>query len=149
VSAATAPAPPLPETTAPPATPPREHTPLLWSVAWAAALLVLGSLSLATAWSGAVPVLALAAAAIVPLTVCRAVLRLGVSAWAASAVLASLLVLTAYVLAADAGTSFSDTVADAVPRLLTTARPLPVEAAGRPRRGRPGALRRRGPPHHR
>ena len=40
----------------------------------------------------------------------------------------SLLVLGAYVLTAGAGTSFSDTVSDAVPRLLTTTRPLPARA---------------------
>lgn len=96
---------------------------------WAAALLVLGSLSLATAWNGIVPALALAGAAVVPLATSRAAMRLGVSTWATSATLASLLVLAAYVLAAGAGTSFSETVADAVPRLLTTPRPLPVEAA--------------------
>ncbi|MBC2933197.1 transglutaminase domain-containing protein [Nocardioides sp. zg-1228] len=89
---------------------------------------MLGSLSLATAWSGPLPVLSLAAAAVVPLAVCRAVVRLGVSPWASAAVLVSLLVLGAYVLAADAGTAFSDTVTDAVPRLLTTPRPLPARA---------------------
>ncbi|NYE35136.1 transglutaminase-like putative cysteine protease [Nocardioides cavernae] len=130
----TAPAPPR-RAPAPPSTPVDARqdpapgrTSVARTAAWAAALLVLGSLSLATAWSGAVPVLALAAAAVLPLAVCRAVLRLGVSAWATSAALASLLVLAAYVLAADARTSFSETVADAVPRLLTTARPLPVAA---------------------
>lgn len=130
---AVAPAPPrraaaVPPAPVPPAPEPVGRTPLAWSAVWAAALLVLGSLSLATAWNGVVPALALAGAAVVPLAVCRAVLRLGVSAWAASAAIASLLVLAAYVLAADAGTSFSETVADAVPRLLTTTRPLPVEA---------------------
>ncbi|GAA1923073.1 transglutaminaseTgpA domain-containing protein [Nocardioides hwasunensis] len=99
-----------------------------WTIVWAGALLVLGGLSLATAWSGPVPALCLAGAAVVPLAIGRAVLRLGISAWATAAVLVSLLVLGAYVLAADAGSSFSDTVTDAVPRLLTTARPLPVRA---------------------
>lgn len=131
---AVAPAPPRRPAAVPPAPEPPtvreplERTPLAWSAGWAAALLALGSLSLATAWNGVAPALALAGAAVVPLAVCRAVLRAGVSAWATSAALASLLVLAAYVLAADAGTSFSDTVADAVPRLLTTTRPLPVEA---------------------
>lgn len=96
--------------------------------AWAATLLVLGSLSLATAWQGPVPALCLAAAAVVPLLVCRGVLRLGISPWATAAVSVSLLVLGAYVLTASAGTPFSDTVSDAVPRLLTTARPLPARA---------------------
>lgn len=103
-------------------------TPRLWTLAWAGALLVLGGLSLATAWTDPVPALALGVAALVPLVVARAVLRLGVSSWATSAGLASLLVLGAYVLAAGAGTSFADTVTEAVPRLLTTVRPLPVAA---------------------
>lgn len=128
----TAPAPPRPapaaSTPAAPAAPPPDGTPLSWTVGWAAVLLVLGSVSLATAWSGPVPVLSLAAAAVAPMVLCRLVLRLGVSAWATSASIASLLVLAAYVLAADARTSFSETVADAVPRLLTTTRPLPVAA---------------------
>ncbi len=98
------------------------------NAAWASLLLVLGSLSLATAWEDPTPALCLAAAAVLPLVVCRAVLRLGVSPWATAGVTVSLLVLGAYVLTAGAGTSFSDTVSDAVPRLLTTTRPLPARA---------------------
>ena len=102
--------------------------PTAWPAAWACALLVLGGLSLASAWSGVLPALCLTAAAVGPLVVCRGVLRLGISAWATTSVLVTLLVLGAYLLAADAGTSFADTVTDAVPRLLTTPRPLPVRA---------------------
>lgn len=93
---------------------------------WAAALLVIGSLSMATAWSGIVPALALTAAAVVPFVLVRVVVRLGVSPWAAATATVLLLVLLAYVLSARADTSFAGTVRDAVPRLLTTPRPYPV-----------------------
>ena len=95
---------------------------------WATALLVIGSLSLATAWSGFLPALALSAAVIVPLVLVRVAIRAGVSPWAGATVVVLLLLLLAYVLAARAETSFADTVRDAVPRLLTTPRPYPVRA---------------------
>ena len=95
---------------------------------WAAALLVIGSLSLATAWSGVLPALALCAAAVLPLVLVRLVIRAGISPWAGATAVVLLLLLVAYVLAARAETSFLDTVRDAVPRLLTTPRPFPVRA---------------------
>lgn len=98
----------------------------LATAGWAAALLVIGSLSLATAWSGWLPALALCAAAVLPFAVVRLVVRAGVSPWAAATVVGLLLLLLGYVLAARAETTFVDTVRDAVPRLLTTPRPYPV-----------------------
>lgn len=95
---------------------------------WAAALLVIGSLSLATAWGGLLPALALCAAAVLPLVLVRLVIRAGISPWAGATAVLLLLLLFAYVLAARAETSFLDTVRDAVPRLLTTPRPYPVRA---------------------
>ncbi|HXH79864.1 DUF3488 and transglutaminase-like domain-containing protein [Nocardioides sp.] len=95
---------------------------------WAAALLVIGSLSLATAWSGWVPALALTVAAVLPLLIVRLVLRAGISPWAGAGVVVLLLLLLSYLMAARAETSFADTVRDAVPRLLTTPRPYPVRA---------------------
>ncbi|MDT0202775.1 transglutaminaseTgpA domain-containing protein [Nocardioides sp. AE5] len=96
--------------------------------AWACALLVLGSLGPARAWSALLPALALAAAAVVPLLVLRGVLRLGVSRWASASVLALLLVLLGYLLSARAGTPLVRTVTDAIPMLLTEPQPLAVRA---------------------
>ncbi len=114
--------------TAPPAPATRGTGASLAVPIWSAALLVIGSLSLATAWSGFLPALALAAAAVVPLVLVRLVISAGISPWAGATVVALLLLLLAYVLAARAETSFADTVRDAVPRLLTTPRPYPVRA---------------------
>lgn len=93
---------------------------------WAASLLVIGSLSLASAWSAWLPPLALCAAVVVPLAITQLALRAGVSPWAGAGVVVLLLLLLAYLLASQAQTSFADTVRDAVPRLLTTPRPYPV-----------------------
>ena len=114
-----------PPTQAPPTTSPGAS--LAVSI-WAGALLVIGSLSLATAWSGVLPAIALCVAAVVPLVLVRVVIRAGISPWAGATAVVLLLLLIAYVLAARAETSFVDTVRDAVPRLLTTPRPYPVRA---------------------
>lgn len=63
-------------------------------------------------------------AVVVPFGAVTLTLRLGVRRWLATAVLLALLVLTGYVLAADAGTTLGNTVRDAVPRLLTEPQPL-------------------------
>ncbi len=114
-----------PQRAATPAAP--THPPLAVSL-WAAALIVIGSLSLATAWSGWLPALALCAAAVLPFVILRLALRAGISPWGGVTTVVLLLLLLAYVLAARADTSFADTVRDAVPRLLTTPRPYPVRA---------------------
>ncbi|MEO5662125.1 MAG: DUF3488 and transglutaminase-like domain-containing protein [Nocardioides sp.] len=114
-------------TLTPPSAPTATRTDLAVPI-WSAALLVIGSLSLATAWSGVLPALALCAAAIIPFVLVRLVIRAGISPWAGATVVVLLLLLLAYVLAAKAETSFADTVRDAVPRLLTTPRPYPVRA---------------------
>ncbi|WP_133176494.1 DUF3488 and transglutaminase-like domain-containing protein [Nocardioides currus] len=116
---------PVEETVTPTPAPGR---PSVTTPIWSAALLVIGSLSLATAWSGLWPALALCAAAVVPLVLVRLVVRAGISPWAGATAVVLLLLLVAYVLAARAETSFVDTVRDAVPRLLTTPRPYPVRA---------------------
>lgn len=95
---------------------------------WAATLLVLGSLSVARAWDSWFAVLVLAVVAVVPLLLLRGVIALGVSRWAAASVLALLLVLVAYLLGAEAGTSLGATVSDALPRLLGEPLPLALRA---------------------
>lgn len=97
-------------------------------LAWPAALLVLGSLLLSSAWGRWQITLAIAAAAALPLLLLRLVIRLGVSRWAASTVLLMLLLLLGYLLTAGADLSFSETVRDAVPRLLSSPRPYAVRA---------------------
>jgi transglutaminase-like putative cysteine protease len=95
---------------------------------WAVTLLVLGSLSVAGAWQHWLPVLVLAAAAVLPFVLVRAVHALGVPVGAAAGVLALLLVLVAYLLGADADASWRGTVTDALPRLLTAPRPYAVRS---------------------
>lgn len=95
---------------------------------WTAALLVSGSVSLSLAWSHWLPPLVIGAAAVVPLLLLRLVLGLGVSRWAATSVLTILLVLLAYVLSAERGSSFTSTVSDALPLLLTEPQPLAPSA---------------------
>lgn len=98
------------------------------TTAWTAALLVAGSVSLALAWGHWLPPLAIGAAAVVPLLLLRLALRLGVSRWAATSVLTILLVLLAYLMSAESGTSFTSTVSDALPLLLTEPQPLAPSA---------------------
>jgi hypothetical protein len=85
-------------------------------------------LAVAGAWPGWLPVLLLTAACVVPMLVLRGVLALGISRWAATSVLAMLLVLAAYLMTARSDTSLSGTVTDSVPLLLTSPRPYPVRA---------------------
>lgn len=104
-----------------PSSPSRARRALL--LTWPTALLLLGSVPLAAAWSSWTVVLLTALAAAVPLLVLRGVLSLGVSRWAAASVLALLLVLTAYLMTSAADLGLSQTVRDVVPRLLTSPRP--------------------------
>ncbi|NHA01484.1 DUF58 domain-containing protein [Nocardioides sp. W3-2-3] len=98
------------------------------ATAWTAALLVSGSVSLALAWGHWLPPLVIGAAAVVPMLLLRLALRLGVSRWASTSVLMILLVLVAYLLSAERGASFTSTVSDALPLLLTEPQPLAVSA---------------------
>lgn len=95
---------------------------------WAWLLLLPGSALLGQAWDRwwLLPVLA-ASAGIALLTVVGAV-RAGVSRWAAGTGTLLLLVLVGYLLTAGTGGGFGDTVRDALPRLLTAARPVPATA---------------------
>lgn len=90
---------------------------------WPVMLLVLGSLVLASSWDRWLVALVFALTAAAPLLVLRGVLRLGVSRWAATSVLVLLVTLAAYLATADADLTFSATVRDVVPRLLTSPRP--------------------------
>ncbi|MEV4999862.1 transglutaminase-like domain-containing protein [Nocardioides sp. LML1-1-1.1] len=98
------------------------------TTAWSAALLVAGSVSLALAWGHWAPPLVIGAAAVVPMLLLGLALRLGVSRWASTSVLMILLVLLAYLLGAEGGTSFTSTVSDALPLLLTEPQPLAPSA---------------------
>lgn len=95
---------------------------------WTAALLVAGSVSLSLAWGHWLPPLVIAAAAVVPMLLLRLALALGVSRWAGTSVLTILLVLLAYVMSAERGSSFASTVSDALPLLLTEPQPLAPSA---------------------
>ncbi|WGY00096.1 transglutaminaseTgpA domain-containing protein [Nocardioides sp. QY071] len=86
-------------------------------------LLVLGTLTLATAWQGVLAFTLLALAAVLPYALLRAVVGVGVSRWAAATVLVLLMLLAAYVLTAGADLSFREMLRDLVPRLLTSPRP--------------------------
>lgn len=90
---------------------------------WPVMLLVLGSVVLAASWGSWLVTLLFALTAAVPLLVLAGVLRLGVSRWAATSVLVLLVTLAAYLATAAADLSFSATVRDVVPRLLTSPRP--------------------------
>lgn len=96
--------------------------------AWAAGLVGVASLALAGAWDGWMPVVLLLVTAVVPMLLLRAAISLGVSRWAASAVLALLLVLTAYLMATRSETTLASTVTDAVPILLTSPQPYALRA---------------------
>jgi len=93
---------------------------------WPVMLLVLGSLVLASSWDRWLVAVMFALTAAVPLLVLRAVLKLGVSRWAATTVLVLLITLAAYLATAGAELTFSATVRDVVPRLLTSPRPYVV-----------------------
>lgn len=96
------------------------------ALVWASCLPAAGALSVATAWGGWRVPLVVVAATVLPFALLRAVLRIGVPRWLATAVLLALLVLTCYVLASGSGSSLRGTVGDAVPRLLTEPQPLAV-----------------------
>lgn len=98
------------------------------SIVWAASLLVIGSLSLSAAWSGPWPALFLGLAAVAPMLVLRGVIRLGVSRWATATVMTLLLVLLAYLLSAHSDTTFTGTVTNVLPLLLSEPQPLAVRA---------------------
>ena len=93
---------------------------------WATSLVATGSLAIAGVWDAWTATLLILGAAILPLLVLRLVLSLGVPRWAAAAVLTLLLVLTAYLMTASTDGTFVDSLADAIPRLLTE--PLPYVA---------------------
>ncbi len=82
-----------------------------------------GSLAIAGVWDAWTATFALLAAAMLPLLLLRLVLWLGVPRWAAAAVLTLLLVLTAYLMTASTDGTLVESLADAIPRLLTE--PLP------------------------
>ena len=82
-----------------------------------------GSLAIAGVWDAWTATFALLAAAMLPLLLLRAVLWLGVPRWAAATVLTLLLVLTAYLMTASTDGTLVESLADAIPRLLTE--PLP------------------------
>lgn len=96
--------------------------------AWAAGLVAVGGIALAAPWGGWRPVVILLAAALVPILLLRSVVALGVSRWAATTVLALLLVLTAYLMSSRSGTSLRGTVTDSVPLLLTAPQPYALRA---------------------
>ncbi|MCW2791140.1 MAG: putative rane protein [Nocardioides sp.] len=102
--------------------------PTWWHTAWAASLVAVGSVGMAGAWHHWLPVAVLVVGAVVPMVVLRLVIGLGVSRWATASVLVLLLTLTAYLMAAQAGTSLRGTLEDAIPLLLTEPRPYPVRA---------------------
>lgn len=103
--------------------------PIRWQVlVWSAMLLVTGTLSLATAWAHWLPSVVLVLAAIVPLLLLLGVTGLGVSRRIATGVLLALLVLTAYLMSARAGTTLLTSLSDAIPLLLTEPRPYDVRA---------------------
>jgi transglutaminase-like putative cysteine protease len=93
------------------------------STIWATCLVATGSLAIAGVWDAWTATFALLAAAMLPLLLLRAVLWLGVPRWSAAAVLTLLLVLTAYLMTASTDGTLVESLADAVPRLLTE--PLP------------------------
>ncbi len=95
----------------------------LASTIWATCLVATGSLAIAGVWDAWSATLALLAAAVLPLVLLRLVLWLGVPRWSAAAVLTLLLVLTAYLMTASTDGTLVESLADAIPRLLTE--PLP------------------------
>jgi transglutaminase-like putative cysteine protease len=109
---------------------PREQKPArtwrttLASTIWATCLVVTGSLAIAGVWDAWTATFTLLAAAMLPLLLLRLVLWLGVPRWAAALVLTLLLVLTAYLMTASTDGTLVESLADAVPRLLTE--PLPL-----------------------
>ena len=94
------------------------------STIWATCLVATGSLAIAGVWDAWTATVALLAAAMLPLLLLRLVLGLGVARWAAALVLTLLLVLTAYLMTASTDGTLVESLADAVPRLLTE--PLPL-----------------------
>ena len=95
----------------------------LASTTWATCLVATGSLAIAGVWDSWTATFALLAAAMLPLLLLRLVLWLGVPRWSAAAVLTLLLVLIAYLMTASTDGTLVESLADAVPRLLTE--PLP------------------------
>ncbi|WP_043642032.1 DUF3488 and transglutaminase-like domain-containing protein [Nocardioides alkalitolerans] len=98
------------------------------TLVWSASLPAAGSLSVALAWGGWRMPLIMLAATVLPFVLLTVITRLGVSRWATASVLATLLVLLAYVLGAGAGTTLLGTVRDAIPLLLSEPQPLPLRA---------------------
>ncbi len=97
-------------------------------VAWACALLILGTLSISAAWGHWLPVLLIALSAVAPLLTLRQALALRVPRWLATMSLLALLLLIGYVLNASAGVSLGQTLSDALPRLLSEPQPLAVRS---------------------
>ncbi len=98
----------------------------LASTVWATCLVATGSLAIAGVWDAWSATFLLLGAAVLPLVVLRLVLWLGVPRWAAAVVLTLLLVLTAYLMTASTDGTLVESLADAIPRLLTE--PLPYVA---------------------
>lgn len=95
----------------------------LAATVWATCLVATGSLSIAGVWDAWIPTFVLLAAAVLPLLLLRLVIWVGAPRWPAAAVLTLLLVLTAYLMTAGTEGSLFESLADAIPRLLTE--PLP------------------------
>ena len=149
--------------------PPSTWRTSLASTIWGTCLVATGSLAIAGVWDAWTATFALLAAAMLPLLLLRAVLWLGVSRWAAALVLTLLLVLTAYLMTASTDGTLVESLADAIPRLLTEPLPYVSRAdllaapvvlvalvsllaglrAGRAHPGRPGGRRARALPRRR
>ena len=109
--------------------PTEEKPPSTWRTSlattiWGTCLVATGSLAIAGVWDAWTATFTLLGAAMLPLLLLRAVLWLGVPRWAAALVLTLLLVMTAYLMTASTDGTLVESLADAIPRLLTE--PLPL-----------------------
>lgn len=98
-----------------------------WAVfAWAAGLLLLGSVALSASWADWRATAAIGLTAVVSLTMTRLALASGAPRWITALVMSALLLLTAYLLSAESGVTAAQVLLDAVPRLLSEPVPLAV-----------------------
>ena len=93
---------------------------------WAAALLAVGAAQLAGAWSGWIALPVFIVAALLPVALVPAAVKLGLPLGWVVAALAALTVLGAYLATAATGGGLLTALLDAVPRLLTAPRPAPA-----------------------
>lgn len=96
--------------------------------AWAVALVVLGAMTLATAWHRWPISLLFAVVAALPLLALRGAIRAGMSRWFASTMLLLIAVMAGYLATARADLSLSRTLRDVIPLLLTSPQPYAVRA---------------------